>query len=322
MRITGTFLDEISHDIPHQNWGPEEWERDFGAMRAIGIDTVILIRSGHKRWLTYPSDVLIEREGCYRPPLDLVDLFLTLAEQHGMDFFFGTYDSGCNRSAGDFRKEVDLNRAVVDEVWARYGKRAAFKGWYLAQEVGRRTKGIIDLYAAMGRHCKEISGSLPVLISPWIDGPKAVSSHDALNEKGEGITLAAHEAEWGDVMAGIRGAVDIVAFQDGRVDFDALPDFLALNKVLADRNGLRSWSNVETFDRDLPVKFPPIKWEKLLLKLEAARTAGAEKAITFEFSHFLSPNSCYPQAGHLFRRYCEHFAVQPGWREPIRRVPL
>ena len=29
MRITGTFLDEISHDIPHQNWGFEEWERDF-----------------------------------------------------------------------------------------------------------------------------------------------------------------------------------------------------------------------------------------------------------------------------------------------------
>ena len=21
MKITGTFLDEISHDIPHQNWG-------------------------------------------------------------------------------------------------------------------------------------------------------------------------------------------------------------------------------------------------------------------------------------------------------------
>ena len=21
LRITGTFLDEISHDIPHQNWG-------------------------------------------------------------------------------------------------------------------------------------------------------------------------------------------------------------------------------------------------------------------------------------------------------------
>ena len=29
LRITGTFLDEISHDSPHQNWGPKEWEQDF-----------------------------------------------------------------------------------------------------------------------------------------------------------------------------------------------------------------------------------------------------------------------------------------------------
>ncbi|PWM87472.1 MAG: hypothetical protein DBX90_01925, partial [Lentisphaerae bacterium] len=41
MRITGTFLDEISYDIPHQNWGRREWRRDFLNMRAIGIDTVI-----------------------------------------------------------------------------------------------------------------------------------------------------------------------------------------------------------------------------------------------------------------------------------------
>jgi len=227
-----------------------------------------------------------------------------------MRFYFGTYDSGRYWTEGDFQKEIDLNRAVVDEVWARYGKRPAFGGWYLTQEVSRRTRGIIGLYAALGRHCKEVSGGLPVLISPWIDGPKAVSSFDAPTEKGGGISPAEHEAEWGEVMAGIRGAVDIVAFQDGHVDHHALPDFLAVNKSLADRNGLRSWSNVETFDRDMPVKFPPIKWEKLLLKLEAARSAGAEKAITFEFSHFLSPHSCYPQAGNLFRRYCEHFEIR------------
>ena len=43
MRIKGTFLDEISHDIPHQNWGEAEWDRDFGYMREASIDTVILI---------------------------------------------------------------------------------------------------------------------------------------------------------------------------------------------------------------------------------------------------------------------------------------
>ena len=42
LKITGTFLDEISHDIPHQNWGMKEWDQDFQHMKAIGIDTVIV----------------------------------------------------------------------------------------------------------------------------------------------------------------------------------------------------------------------------------------------------------------------------------------
>lgn len=309
MQITGTFLDEISHDIPHQNWGAADWDQDFGAMRAIGIDTVILIRSGYRRWLTNPSELLMRSEGCHRPPVDLVDLFLTLSEKHGMAFYFGTYDSGRYWANGEFAREVDLNRAYVDEIWARYGGRSAFKGWYLTQEVSRRTRGIIDLYSQMGRHCKAVSGGLPVLISPWIDGSKGVSAFDPRDTAP--ITLEEHAAEWGEVMDGIRGAVDAVAFQDGHVDFHELPGFLAVNKALADRYGLQCWTNSETFDRDMPIKFLPIKWEKLLLKLQAAEQVGVEKAITFEFSHFLSPNSCYPQAGNLYRRYCEHFGLGP-----------
>jgi hypothetical protein len=308
--LTGTFLDEISHDIPHQNWGPAEWERDFQAMQAIGIDTVVLIRSGHRRWLTYPSEVLIGREGCHRPPIDLVDLFLTLAEKNRMAFFFGTYDSGRYWQEGNFQREVDLNRAAADEVWRKYGSRAAFKGWYLTQEVSRRTKGIIEIYAAMGRHCRSISGGeLPVLISPWIDGVKSVASSASALRKAAGITLEEHEREWGRIMAGISGAVDIVAFQDGHVDYHELADYLAVNRELANRHGLRCWTNSETFDRDMPIKFLPIKWEKLLLKLEAAARVGIEKGITFEFSHFMSPHSSYLQAGHLYNRYREHFGL-------------
>ena len=94
MQITGTFLDEISHDIPHQNWGEKDWDKDFAAMKAIGIDTVILIRCGYRRFMTYPSQVLAQREDCYMPPMDLVDLYLTLAEKYDRKFFFGRYDSG------------------------------------------------------------------------------------------------------------------------------------------------------------------------------------------------------------------------------------
>jgi len=90
------------------------------------------------------------------------------------------------------------------------------------------------------------------------------------------------------------------------VEFDQLTEFLSVNKRLADKYGLQCWTNSETFDRDMPIKFLPIKWEKLLLKLQMAQKAGYSNAVTFEFSHFMSPQSAYLQAGHLFNRYTEY----------------
>lgn len=307
MKITGTFLDEISHDIPHQNWGTKEWDKDFQHMKTMGIDTVILIRCGHKNWLTYPSAVLQQEEGAYPPPVDLVQLFLSLSEKYGLAFYFGLYDSGKYWwEKGDYQREVDLNLKVIDEAWAQYGRSPAFKGWYICQEVSRKTSGIIDLYRQLGLHCKKVSGNLPTLISPYIDGSKAVMASEGALSKAEAVSLEQHEMEWDEIFAGIRDAVDIVAFQDGHVDYHQLADYFAVNKRLADRHGLRCWTNAESFDRDMPIKFLPIKWEKLRLKLEAARAAGLEKAITFEFSHFMSPQSAYLQASHLYNRYQEY----------------
>ena len=44
--ITGTFLDDVSPDLPSLNFGPEEWTREFAAMRADGIDTASMVPSG------------------------------------------------------------------------------------------------------------------------------------------------------------------------------------------------------------------------------------------------------------------------------------
>jgi hypothetical protein len=304
--ISATFLDEISHDIPHQNWGREEWRRDFTHMKKIGIDTVVLIRCGYKRWQTFPSEVLTSAEGAYAPPVDLVDLFLELAAANDMQFYFGLYDSGKYWwEQGDYQKEVDINLRVIDEVWQRYGHYPAFKGWYLSQEVSRKTGDIMSLYVRLGQHCKAISGGLPILISPYIDGKKAILSSQSTLSKAASIGLAQHEKEWNEILDAIKDTVDILAFQDGHVEYHKLDDYFAINKALADKYGMRCWTNAESFDRDMPIKFLPIKWEKLLLKLEAAQRAGLEKAITFEFSHFMSPQSAYPQAHHLYNRYCE-----------------
>lgn len=44
-------------------------------------------------------------------------------------------------------------------------------------------------------------------------------------------------------------------------------------------------SKIESFDRDMPIRFLPIKWEKFPWNMEAA---GIEEAITFEFSNFIT----------------------------------
>ncbi|HZH99234.1 MAG TPA: DUF4434 domain-containing protein, partial [Fimbriimonadaceae bacterium] len=54
-RITGTFLDEITHDIPSQNWSRAEWRREFQLYRQMGIDTVIIIRAGYRNRCIFQS---------------------------------------------------------------------------------------------------------------------------------------------------------------------------------------------------------------------------------------------------------------------------
>ena len=311
LKITGTFLDEISHDIPHQNWGEKEWDKDFAHMKAIGIDTVIMIRSGYRKFITYPSEYLIKKHGCYMPSIDLVDLYLRLADKYKMKFYFGLYDSGKYWDTGDLSWEVEDNKYVIDEIWKNYGsKYKSFQGWYISGEISRKTKGAIGAFHAMGKQCKDVSGGLPTFISPWIDGKKAVDAAGGNLTKENAVSVQEHEREWGEIFDGIHDVVDACAFQDGHIDYDELDAFFTVNKKMADKYGMKCWTNAETFDRDMPIKFFPIKFDKLRMKLEAAARAGFDKGITFEFSHFMSPQSSYFQAGHLYNRYKEYFNIK------------
>ena len=304
IRLTATFLDEISDDIPHQNWGVEEWDRDFAAMKETGIDTVVMIRCGARKFIAYPSKILMEEEGCHEPPVDLVDMFLSLAEKYGMRYFFGTYTRRKNgeNTAEEIERSWDQERRLIDEAWERYGHRKAFAGWYLAKEILYREPAVIAEFRRYGEHCKKISGNLPILISPAMWGRKAWDPNDP---NARDLNFRAHEQMWDEIMSEIAGLVDIIAFQDGHVTYEELPEALRINKRLADKYGIELWTNTESFDRDMPIRFLPIKWEKMRLKLLAAEQAGIEHAMTFEFSLFMSPNSCYLSAGNLRRRYLE-----------------
>lgn len=298
LRLTGTFLDEITHDIPSQNWGPKEWRREFELFSRIGIDTVVLIRAGYRDRCVFPAQSI--------PNLlpigdDLGRLFLDLAEEFGLALHWGLYDSGRFWMRSSWWKEVDLNKAFVDEVVARYGDSPAFKGWYMCHETPKNEFHIVDIFNALSQHCKAAL-DLPVLISPYPMGSKQFGPGDT-------FTLEETFEHWQRIFSDTRGSIDVCAFQDGQIQYSELPEFHAGIKSLCDENEVACWSNVESFDRDMPIKFPPADWRYLKLKMEAASRV-ASKLVTFEFPHFMSPNSCYPAAHNLFARYCEHHGIE------------
>jgi len=298
--ITGTFIDEITHDIPSQNWGVEAWAREFDTFVEAGIDTVVMIRTGYRDRLACPSSVLEERLPTLPVHVDLVELFLGLAGERGIGLYFGLYDSGYYWHRNDWTVEVDINRAYLREMYDRYGANPAFTGWYLPHETTDSGLRIIDINTALATEIRGVS-DLPILVSPFFQG----RADAALGDHSRPRTAEEHRRAWSEIFGRYAGLVDYCAFQDGSADLDRLRDLTAATAEEAGRHGIRLWSNLESFDRDMPIKFPPIDWRKLAHKLDVVQPY-VEKVITFEFSHFLSPNSTWESARNLYQRYLEH----------------
>ncbi|RPJ40311.1 MAG: DUF4434 domain-containing protein [Chloroflexi bacterium] len=236
---------------------------------------------------------------CY---LDLVDLFLSEAERTGMNFYFGIYDSGRFWHQGQPEREVELNLRFTDEVARKYAHRKAFGGWYMTHEIHENDEAVTRLIERLARHVKGLK-DVPVLMSPYVRGRMQFGDNP--------ITPQEHEQQWDEIFSILSGFVDTVAFQDGQVDFLELPTFMDINNRLARKHGLHAWSNVESFERGMPLNFLPIDYRNLLYKVEVAEKAGVEKLITFEFPHFMSPNSMWPSARNLFQRY-QDYLVKRG----------
>ncbi len=292
LRITGTFLNEISFDIPSQNWGPETWSDDFDAMKAIGIDTVVIIKGGLRKQTVFPSRVI----GTHNTE-DLAAVFLEEAAKRNMGLYFGNYDSWDWARQGSWKEEIELSKLFMQEVWERYGSSPSFAGWYLTHETSHRRFHFREIYMELSEHAKTLAPDKPVLISPFYPSRKVYGD--------EALAPSEFADNWRDMLRGIT-TIDYAAFQDGTAPLDQLDEYLRQASLVMDELGIQLWNNVETFSRDMPIRFPPIDWRELREKLFIA-ARYARKNITFEFSHFMSPHSCYPAARHLYERYREFF---------------
>ena len=288
--ITGTFIDEISYDVPSSNWSDEQWKADLDHMKDIGIDTLVFIRGGMYSKSIFPSKVLGTE---HRD--DFAGLIISEAEKRNMQVFFGLYMSNLDWNHGDAQTEIAINKAFAQEVWTRYGQSPAFAGWYIPQETCCDELNIIDLMQGLSKICKDLAPDKPVLISPFF-GPH------------RGITPQIHYERWDRIFAQIADYVDICAFQDGSAPIEQMEEYFKATAQLCKKYNIRHWVNTETFERDVRHLYFPIPFQDLKQKLEIHQ-AYAEKIITFEFSHFLSPQSIFVSAHNLNTLYRSHYKI-------------
>lgn len=306
--ITGTFLDEITWDIPSQNWGEADWRREFDTMKAAGIDTVIIIRASMRDMAIFPSEAL----GIRDVP-DMARLFLDEAHRCGMKLFFPSHDSAnLDPAWTNWQPDWETCQRFLPEVMKRYGDHPAFHGWYIAPENCFHSEGIAEIYRRYSGLMKELAPEKPILISPWYPS-------DVYERLSSAERIARFQDDWTRLLKQAPG-IDICAFQDGSctcrpaeqpatVD---LPGYIKAAHAACKEAGVTLWNNAETFERRHPIKFPPVDWRWLRRKMEIT-DPYVEKHITFEFSHFMSPNSGLPAARALFDRYREHFGITlPG----------
>lgn len=299
-RITGTFIDEITIDIPSANWSEDQWRRELCFMKFFGIDTLVIIRGGLHRRATFPSRVLgLTHES------DFARLIFEEASKHDMKVYFGTYIS--SRSAAisqldSWRNEYDINRAFVDEVLERYSSYPSFFGWYLSHEMGMYNETFVTFLHRLTEYLRSVTPDKPRLVSPYFMGQEVFPDR--------WLKPDAQAAQFDRIFDEVPG-IDICAFQDATVPFGYQGEYFAAVLEVCKRHGVELWANVESFARDMLPKFLPADFRVLRDRL-AASAPYVSKTITFEFSHFLSPQSMYPSARNLFFRYCEYFGLDPS----------
>lgn len=291
--ITGTFIDEITYDIPSSNWSLEQWRKDLDNMVEIGIDTLVFIRGGFEDKTIYPSKVFATEY-----TFDFAGFILEEAAKRKMDVFFGLYISNLEWNNGDAQQEIRKNRLFINEVWQKYGHFPSFKGWYIPQETAFDTLNIGDVMQGLSGLCKDKAPDKQVLISPFF-------RTDVTYGK-DGFSPERHYEEWDRLFEKGGKDIDICAFQDGTARLNQLDAYYGKTLELCKKHNIHLWVNAETFERDVRNMFYPIPFSLLQQKLEHHKKY-AEKVITFEFSHFMSPQSIYPSAHNLNALYKEYY---------------
>lgn len=318
VKITGTFIQPLLGDTGIENRGLEEWEQDFRMLKAMGMDTLIIIRCECEQNGVHVSG-LDPRSTTWPEDDNLLDMFFRLGDKYGFELYLGGVESITNLHLGNWKKEIDDNKAFYDRMVPRYAGHPCFKGLYVSLEALPWHFNFFDINLEVLRYMRKNYPQYKTLMSPGFAAVRGdLSNHYTL-------------AEWLDIFGRYffepaEGLLDFCALQDsfsapachyGMTESNGLDEWSSGVKELLHRHNIGFWSNIESFQRPFPGHGEPqgvfrqSDYRTLYTKLDAA-SRHAEKIITFEYFSCMSPNTEWGSARRLLARYLEMTGQDPA----------
>lgn len=309
--ISGTFISPMLVDLGVNNYGLRQWEQDFTMMKAVGIDTVIVLRCEYEcngTWLSAedPRSTTWPEDDC------LLDMFFRLCDKYGIDLYLAGAQSMTNLFLGNWKQEIADTKAYYDRTVPKYAHHPCFKGLYHSLEALPWHYNFAEITVEIIRYFKKQFPQYKTLLSPIFFGPTGDMHSNYTPE------------QWREVFGRylfepMAGYLDACAPQDqiaapacrlGEIQPNDLEMWYRTAKEVLNRCGIAFWANVETFQRPFVGHGEPAgvfrqaDYRTLYMKLITA-SGIAEKIITCDFTTCLSPNSEWGSSRRLLERYLE-----------------
>ena len=271
---------------------PEQWEAEFAAIEAAGIDLWIYQWTGDsaRKTTIYPTKIPgWSQSSAY----DQVESALEAAQRHGVKVYLGlAFNEAWWQKEGSDRAwllaEVRAMNAVADELYANYYLRypETFAGWYINWEMDNvsgynyraaHKRNMIEALGAVSGHLKTLNPELPSAIAPFFNAKIGVGSRR-------------WQYFWRDMLE--QTDVDILMLQDGvgvdHATVEQLPEWFQAVCDAAYAAGKQCWSDLENFTQTGPNSFIPAEPERVAAQHQAV-APYVDRIVTFSFIAYMSP---------------------------------
>ena len=316
MPITGTFVSCLLGNTGINNWGLKEWDYEFRLYKAMGIDTVVVIRCEVESGGVCTSG-LDPRSTSWPEDPNLIAMFFRLSEQYGLKLYLGGTENLDNLYKGYWRQDIEDNRIFYERMLEQFGDHACFHGLYYTIEALPWHFNFCDIAVGVAEAAHKLAPEKKKLFSPTLYGITGTTK--------EHYPLEDFEKLYGEMLQGMAGHLDYCAWQDkyfmpncrmGEIEEPELDEWHQVAKQITEGAGAEYWVNVETFQRGSTMPEATgdkrqIDYRCLAAKLQSA-ARFAKKTITYEFSTCMSPNAEWGSSGRLLDRYIEMVGLDPN----------